>query len=170
MTFVGEFRKFALRGSVADMAVGFTVGAAFTTIVKSLVSDIVMPPIGLVLGQADFSDLFLVLREGATPAPYASLAQAQAGGAVTVNYGLFINNLLAFVVVAASVFVLVRVINRLNETLEEQFGAEKAELGDPTEKKCPYCLSTVAFKATRCPACTSRLEVPKSKASASANH
>ncbi len=159
MSVLGEFRKFALRGSFLDLAIGFTVGAAFTSVVKSLVNDILMPPIGLALGQADFSDLFLVLREGtAQPGPYATLAQAQAAGAVTVNFGVFVNNLVAFLTVAACMFILVRFVNELDERLERELGRKKAAPGEPSEKKCPFCLSTIPYRAARCPACTSHLE------------
>ena len=158
MKIVGEFKKFALRGNMIDLAVGFTVGAAFTTIVKSLVSDVIMPPIGLLLGQADFANFFWLLKSGAPLGPYATLADARAAGAVTINYGVFLDNTLAFLIVALSMFLVVRLINRLDSKLEDEFGQEKAVAGDPTEKKCPYCLSTIAFKAVRCPACTSQLE------------
>ncbi|UCG53794.1 MAG: large conductance mechanosensitive channel protein MscL [Candidatus Latescibacterota bacterium] len=155
---VREFKKFALRGSLIDLAVGFTVGAAFTTIVKSLVGDIIMPPIGLLIGRADFANFFLLLKSGSKAAPYATLGDAQSVGAVTINYGVFLNNLMAFLIVALTMFFVVRLINRVDTKLEEEFGKEKPKAGDPTEKKCPYCLSTIAFKATRCPACTSQLK------------
>ncbi|HEY8353573.1 MAG TPA: large conductance mechanosensitive channel protein MscL [Methylophilaceae bacterium] len=108
-----EFKAFAMRGNVVDMAVGIIIGAAFGSIVKSLVDDVIMPPIGLLLGNVDFSDLFLVLKEGATPEPYATLAAARDAGAVTLNYGLFVNALVSFLIVAFAVFLLVRAINRL---------------------------------------------------------
>ena len=158
MKFVGEFKKFALRGNVIDLAVGFTVGVAFTTIVKSLVSDIIMPPVGLLLGQADFANFFWLLKPGTKGEPYETLADAQAAGAVTVNYGVFLNNLITFMIVALVMFMMVRLINRVDSRLEEEFGQEKPKAGEPTEKKCPFCLSTISFKAVRCPACTSHLE------------
>jgi large conductance mechanosensitive channel len=162
MKVLGEFKKFALRGSVIDLAVGFTVGAAFTTIAKSLVSDIIMPPIGLLLRKTDFNDMFVILRAGSnTPPPYATLAEAKAAGAVTVNYGVFLDNLMAFVLVALAMFAIVRLINRLDEKLELEFGKEKPQPGKPTEKKCPFCLSTIPFGATRCPACTSQIGAEK---------
>ena len=157
MKIISEFKKFALRGNLVDLAVGFTVGAAFTTIVKSLVSDIIMPPIGLLLGQADFANFFVLLQGGTKGAPYATLEEARAAGAVTINYGVFLNNFVAFLIIALTMFAVVRLINRLDTQLEEELGEEKPQAGDPTEKKCPYCLSTIAFKATRCPACTSQL-------------
>ena len=145
-----EFKKFAMRGNVVDMAVGIIIGAAFGTIIKSLVSDIIMPPIGLLLGNVDFTNLFSVLKEGAkTAGPYASLADAQAAGAVTINYGVFINTIISFIIVGFAVFMVIRSMNRLKK--EEEVPAE------PTTKDCPYCLTTIPIKATRCPNCTSKL-------------
>ena len=142
-----EFKKFAMRGNVIDMAVGIIIGAAFGNVIKSLVSDVVMPPVGLLLGGVDFSDLFLTLKQGATPGPYATVVAAQAAGAVTVNYGLFIDSMVSFVIVAFAVFMLIKGINRLHR---EQPAA-------PTTKECPYCFSAIPIKATRCPQCTSEL-------------
>ena len=145
-----EFKEFAMRGNVVDMAVGIIIGAAFGTIVKSLVSDIIMPPIGLLLGNVDFTNLFGVLKEGAkTAGPYASLADAQAAGAVTINYGVFINTIISFIIVGFAVFMVIRSVNRLKK--EEEIPAE------PTTKDCPYCLTSISIKATRCPNCTSKL-------------
>lgn len=110
-----EFKNFAMRGNVVDMAVGIIIGASFGTIVKSLVDDIIMPPIGLVLGNVDFSDLFIVLREGATAGPYLTTEAAKKAGAVTLNYGQFINNVVSFIIVAFAVFLLIRAINRLKK-------------------------------------------------------
>jgi len=154
----GEFRKFIMRGNVMDLAVGFVLGAAFTTIVKSLVDDILMPPLGLLLGRTDFSNLYLVVKEGAQAGPYATLKMAKEAGAVTINYGMFLNAIVAFVIVGFAMFMIVRSMNRMEAKLEAQFSKEKPKPGDPTDKKCPYCLSTVAYQATRCPACTSQLE------------
>lgn len=145
-----EFKKFAMRGNVVDMAVGIIIGGAFGTIVKSLVSDVIMPPIGLLLGGVDFSDLFITLKEGATAGPYPTLAMAQEAGAVTISYGLFVNAVISFLIVAFAVFLLIRGINRL-QAKEEEPAAE------PTKKDCPYCLSSIAIKATRCPNCTSEI-------------
>ncbi|MBN1467044.1 large conductance mechanosensitive channel protein MscL [candidate division KSB1 bacterium] len=145
-----EFKEFALRGNVIDMAVGIIIGAAFGTIVKSLVSDIIMPPIGLLLGNVDFSNLFAVLKQGATAGPYATLADAQAASAVTVNYGLFINTIVSFLIVAFCIFLLIRSINRLKRKDETP--------AEPTTKECPYCFSTIPVKATRCAHCTSELK------------
>jgi large conductance mechanosensitive channel len=147
---IKEFKEFALRGNVVDMAVGIIIGAAFGTIVKSLVDDVVMPPIGLLLGGVDFSDLFLLLKAGDPVAPYASLADAQAAGAVTINYGVFINALISFIIVALAVFLLVRGLNRLKRE-------EEAPAAEPTTKDCPYCLSVIPIQATRCAHCTSEL-------------
>ena len=159
MKLVEDFKKFALRGNLVDMAIGFTVGAAFTTIARSLVDDIIMPPLGLLIGRADFSDLYVVLRPGDTEAPpYNTLAQAQAAGAVTLNYGLFINAMLTFVLVAIAMFMMIRFVNRLDEQLEQRFGEEKPASDEPASKKCPYCLETIAYKATRCGHCTSDLK------------
>jgi large conductance mechanosensitive channel len=146
-----EFKEFAMRGNVVDMAVGIIIGAAFGTIVKSLVADIIMPPIGLLLGNVDFTNLFAVLREGAAAGPYASLADAQTAGAVTINYGLFINTVISFVIVAFAIFLLIRSLNRLKRQQE-------APPPEPTTKTCPYCLSEISIKATRCAFCTSELK------------
>ena len=146
-----EFKEFAMRGSVVDMAVGIIIGAAFGTIVKSLVSDVIMPPIGLLLGNVDFANLFVVLKEGATAGPYAALADAQAAGAVSMNYGVFINTIISFIIVAFVVFLLIRNINKLKRKQE-------APPAQPTTKECPYCFSTIPIKATRCAYCTSELK------------
>lgn len=144
-----EFKEFAMKGNVIDMAVGIIIGAAFGTIVKSLVDDIIMPPIGLVLGKVDFANLFLVIKEGKVAAPYASLAAAKAAGAVTVNIGVFINTVIGFLIVAFSVFLLVKNVNRFKK---------EPPPPDPTTKECPYCLSAIPLKATRCGHCTSELK------------
>jgi len=142
-----EFREFAMRGNVVDMAVGIIIGAAFGAIVQSLVADVIMPPIGLILGNVDFANLFIVLKEGAAAAPYASLAEAQKAGAVTINYGKFLNAVVGFVIVAFSVYMLVRAINQL----------KRKEQAAPTTKECPQCFSTIPIKAKRCPNCTSQI-------------
>ena len=143
-----EFNKFIMRGNVLDMAVGIIIGAAFGSIVNSLVADVIMPPIGLLLGNVDFSNLFLVLRDGAKAAgPYASLAAAKAAGAVTINIGVFINTIITFLIVALAVFLLVRNVNKL-------YKKEEA----PTAKDCPFCLMSIPIKATRCGHCTADLK------------
>lgn len=147
---IREFKEFALRGNVLDMAIGIIIGGVFTPIVKSLVDDVLMPPIGLLLGRVDFSQLFILLREGAVAAPYASLSAAKAAGAVTLNYGMFINSIFTFILVAFAVFMLVKVINRWKREPE-------AVPEVPTTKICPFCLTEVALQATRCQACTSEL-------------
>lgn len=145
-----EFKEFALRGNVVDMAVGIIIGGAFGTIVKSLVSDVIMPPIGLAMGGVDFSDLFIVLKQGTTSGPYSALADAQAAGAVTINYGLFLNSVISFLIVAFAVFQLVRTMNKLKRK-------EETPPAEPTEKECPKCCTTIPIKAVRCPHCTSEI-------------
>ncbi|MEP0202577.1 MAG: large conductance mechanosensitive channel protein MscL [Halioglobus sp.] len=145
-----EFKKFAMRGNVVDMAVGIIIGGAFGTIVKSLVADVIMPPVGLLLGGVDFSNLFITLKEGATAGPYSTLAIAQEAGAVTISYGIFINAVISFLIVAFAVFLLIRSINNMQ-------AAEEEPAAEPTEKECPHCLTSIAIKATRCPNCTSEL-------------
>jgi large conductance mechanosensitive channel len=145
-----EFKEFAIKGSVIDMAVGIIIGAAFGTIVNSLVQDVIMPPIGLLLGNVDFSNIFAVLKEGRVAGPYASLAAAKSAGAVTVNFGVFVNTIISFIIVAFAVFLLVRTINRLRRQEETP--------PVPTTKECLYCFSKIPIHATRCPNCTSELK------------
>ena len=145
-----EFKEFAMKGNVVDMAVGIIIGLAFGAIVNSLVADLITPPIGLLLGNVDFSNLFVVLKAGSTPGPFASLAEAQKAGAVTINYGVFINTIISFLIVAFAVFLLVRGINKLKRK-------EEAPAAEPTTKECPHCLSTIPIKATRCAYCTSEI-------------
>lgn len=145
-----EFKEFAIRGNVVDMAVGIIMGGAFGTIAKSLVDDVIMPPIGMLLGGVDFANLFMVIKEGAKPGPYAALADARAAGAVTINYGVLLNNIVAFLIVALAVFFLVRGINTLRRK-------QPAAAPAPDTKACPFCASAIALKATRCPHCTSQL-------------
>ncbi len=142
-----EFKEFAMRGNVLDMAIGIIIGAAFGKIITSFVNDILMPPVGLLLGKVDFSNLFINL----SGQPYATLAEAQAAGAATINYGVFLNTVLDFIIVAFVIFLLVRQVNRLKREPE-------APPAEPTTKECPYCLSTIPLKATRCPHCTSELK------------
>ena len=145
-----EFKAFAMRGNVIDMAVGIIIGAAFGTIIGTLVSDVLMPPIGLLLGNVDFSNLFIVLKEGKAAGPYATVAAAKGAGAVTLNYGLFINTVINFLIVAFAIFFLIRGMNSLKKK-------EEAPPAVPTTKECPQCLSTIPIKATRCGHCTSEL-------------
>jgi large conductance mechanosensitive channel len=153
MSILKEFKEFAVKGNVIDLAVGVVIGGAFGSIVKSLVDDVIMPPIGLLVGNVDFANLFLVLKEGVKQAgPYASVAAAKQAGAVTMNIGLFINSLVSFTIVAFAIFMLVKAINRLKR--EEPAAAPAA----PATKECRYCLSSVPLKATRCPCCTSQLD------------
>lgn len=146
-----EFKEFAMRGNVIDMAVGIIIGAAFGTIVKSIVDDIIMPPIGLLLGNVDFSNLFAVIKAGKIAGPYETLAAAKAAGAVTVNIGVFLNTIISFGIIAFSVFLIIKQINALKRK-------EVAAPAIPTTKDCPYCLSAIPIKASRCPHCTSDLK------------
>ena len=144
-----EFKAFVMRGNVMDLAVGVIIGAAFGAIVKSLVDDILMPPIGLATGGLDFSNLMVVLKDGAkAPPPYATPAAAHDAGAVTLNYGAFINSVITFLIVALAIFILVRALNKLYH---------QPAPPTPDTKPCPYCTMTVSNKATRCPHCTSDL-------------
>lgn len=143
-----EFKEFAVKGNVVDMAIGIIIGAAFGKIVGSLVADLLMPPIGLLIGRVDFANLFFLLKEGKTPAPYASLAEAQAAGAVTVNLGVFINTLINFLIVGFAVFLMVRGINRL----------KKEAPPAATTRDCPFCAMAIPIKARRCGHCI--MDVP----------
>jgi len=145
-----EFKEFAMRGNVVDMAVGIIIGGAFGTIVKSMVADVLMPPIGLLMGGVDFTNLFTVLKEGTKAGPYVALTDAQTAGAVTVNYGVFLNTVISFIIVAFAVFMVIKGINNMRR--EEEAPAE-----EPTTKECPFCFTTIASQATRCPNCTSEL-------------
>ena len=144
-----DFKAFLLRGNVIDLAVAVVIGAAFGGIVKSLVDDVIMPPIGLALGKVDFSNLFFVLKDGLkVPPPYASLAEAKAAGAVTLNYGVFINSIIGFVIIGAAVFMLVRLANRW---------MARPLPGAPNTKPCAFCATDIPLAAKRCPHCTSQL-------------
>ncbi|MDD4858992.1 MAG: large conductance mechanosensitive channel protein MscL [Dehalococcoidales bacterium] len=152
-----DFKAFIMRGNVIDMAVGIIIGAAFGPIINSLVKDVIMPPIGLLLGNVDFANLFVVLQPGNTHGPYASLAAAQTAGAVSINYGVFINTIINFIVVAAAVFFfVVRPIGKMNA--RQKAAQPAAAPTAPTTKECPYCYSQISIKATRCPNCTSELK------------
>lgn len=144
-----EFKQFAMQGNVVDMAIGIVIGAAFGAIIKSLVDDVIMPPIGLLLGDVDFANMFVVLKEGAAAAaPYASLDAAKKAGAVTLNYGVFINSIVSFTIVAFAIFMLIRTLNKYKQ-------AEAAPA--PDTKDCPRCYTAIPLKASRCPHCTSDL-------------
>ena len=145
---VKEFKDFVMRGNVLDMAVGIIIGAAFGTIIASFVADIIMPPIGMLLGNVDFANIFAVLKEGKVPGPYASVAVAKEAGAITINFGLFINTIINFLIVAFAIFLVVKNVNKLKRTPPAV----------PTTKECPHCLSTIPIKATRCGHCTSDLK------------
>ena len=140
-----EFKKFAMRGNVIDLAVGIIIGGAFGKIVSSFVADILMPPIGKIMGKVDFTNLFIDL----SGAGYTSLAEAKKAGAATINYGMFINTLIDFIIVAFAIFLLIRQINRMKK---------EEEAAPPATKECPHCMSSISIKASRCPSCTSTLE------------
>ncbi|HVN22659.1 MAG TPA: large-conductance mechanosensitive channel protein MscL [Syntrophorhabdales bacterium] len=146
-----EFKEFAMKGNVLDMAVGIVIGAAFGTIVASFVADVLMPPIGLLLGNVDFTSIFSVLKDGKVAGPYATPAAAKAAGAITINWGIFINTIINFVIVAFAIFLLVKGVNQMRKEKE-------APPAEPTTKECPYCISAIPIKATRCPHCTSEVK------------
>jgi len=150
MGMLKEFKEFAVRGNVVDMAVGIIIGGAFGTIVRSLVDDVIMPPIGLALGGVDFTDLFVIVRQGATAGPYLTLETAKEAGAVTINYGQFFNSVVSFLIVAFAVFLLIRGINTLKRK-------EAVAPSAPDTKVCPQCATTIPIAAKRCPHCTSEL-------------
>jgi len=146
-----ELKEFILHGNVLDMAVGIIIGASFGKIVDSLVKDIIMPPIGLILGKVDFSNLYFQIYP--LGEHYSSLDAAKAAGAVTINYGVFVNNIISFLIVACAVFLLIKMINTLKETVSKEEKTEEAA----TTKECPYCCSTIPVNAKKCPNCTSDL-------------
>jgi large conductance mechanosensitive channel len=148
---LNEYKTFALRGNVVDMAVGIIIGAAFNGVVQSLVKDILTPPLGMLVGNVDFTNLFVVLKDGATPGPYPTLEAANAAGAITLNAGVFLNNAVSFLIVSFAVFLLVRSVNKMTEP------DASPEPVVPTVKKCSYCMQDISVKATRCPHCTSDL-------------
>ena len=148
-----QFKEFALRGNVLDMAVGIIIGAAFSTIINSLVDDILMPPFGWLLGGVDFENFYFTIKTGSPAGPYPSLTDAQAAGAVTINYGIFINSLISFLIVALAMFVLIRGINR-----QQEGRVEKESEAQPTRKPCPFCFTEIPHQAVRCPHCTSQLD------------
>ena len=151
MGMVKEFREFAVKGNVVDMAVGIIIGGAFGTVVKSLVDDVIMPPVGMLIGNVDFSELFITIRQGTVEGPYATIAAAKEAGAVTMNVGLFVNAIISFLIVGFAVFLLVKSVNRLKRE-------EPAPPPAPTEKPCPHCAMAIPLAATRCPHCTSELQ------------
>ena len=147
MSMMSEFKQFALRGNVVDMAVGIVIGVAFGKIVSSFVSDVLMPPIGLLLGGVDFANLFVNLG----PENHATLAAAKEAGAATINYGVFVNTIISFVIVAFAIFMVIRNLNKLKRK-------EEAPPAEPTTKECPFCVSTIPIKAVRCAHCTVELK------------
>ena len=144
-----DFREFIMRGNMINMAVGIIIGISFGAIIGSLVNDIIMPPIGLLIGNVDFSNLFVVLREGATVGPYLSLDAAREAGAVTLNYGIFVNAIISFLLIAIVLFFVIKAVNRLKKKEEKKIST----------KECPFCFSVISLKATRCPNCTSELKL-----------
>ena len=147
-----EFKQFIMRGNVIDMAVGIIIGGAFTKIVNSMVADVIMPPLGLLLGKVDFSNWFIVIKNGTDGAShFNTMAEAQAAGATTLNLGLFLNAVISFLIVAFCIFMLIKAINKLNKPAPAPAAA-------PTTKKCPFCCSEIAIEATKCPHCTSELK------------
>ncbi len=157
-----DFKKFLFRGNLVDLAVGFTVGAAFSTVAKSLVEDVIMPPVGLILGKADFSNLYILIKPGDKQLPpYTDLSQAKAFGAVTINYGKFLNNVIALILVALAMYLLIKMVNQLEKEIEVRTAKDKSKKLDILDqKKCPFCYSIISYKATRCPQCTSQLKPP----------
>jgi large conductance mechanosensitive channel len=143
-----DFKAFIMRGNVIDLAVAVVIGAAFGAIVKSLVDDVIMPPLGLLTGPLDFSSRFVLLKAGTTPPPYATPAAAKAAGAVTLNYGAFVNSIITFLIIAAAIFVVVRLVSKLSAKPAPQA---------PNSKPCPYCTMSIPLQATRCPNCTSQI-------------
>jgi large conductance mechanosensitive channel len=151
-----DFRDFIARGDVMDLAIGIIIGSAFSTIVNSVVNNLLMPPLGLLIGNVDFQDLFIVLKQGQSPLPAdATLQMAQEVGAVTFNYGQFLTDVISFLILALSIFLIVKGLQSLKGKMEEPAEEEAAE---PTEKDCPFCLKAIPIKATRCPYCTSQLK------------
>lgn len=144
-----DFKKFIMQGNVINLAIGIIIGIAFGAIINSFVNDVIMPPIGLALGKVDFSNLLVVLRQGSTAGPYLSLAAAKAAGAVTLNYGLFINTIISFLIIAIVLFFIVKAMSNM----------QKKEVEKIVTKQCPYCFTTIDIKATRCPNCTSELKL-----------
>ena len=149
-----DFKAFIMRGNVVDLAVGIVIGVAFGAVVTSFVKDVIMPPVGLALGRVDFTNLFAVLQEGAAAGPYSSLTAAQEAGAVSINYGVFIMAIISFIIITAVVFFFV--VRPVTQMRARQKATEAAPA--PNTKECPYCYTTIAIKATRCPNCTSELK------------
>ena len=147
--FLQEFKEFALKGNVIDLAIAFIMGGAFGTIINSVVNDIIMPPVGLLLGGVDFSNLFIMLKAGDPAGPYLLLAEAQEAGAVTINYGVFLSTLITFIIISLIMFLIIKSMNSMKK---------EETTTEPTTKECPFCFTGISIKATRCPNCTSKLE------------
>ncbi len=147
--FIKEFKEFIAKGNVLDMAIGIIIGVAFGAVVNSAVNDIIMPPIGLLLGKINFADMFVILKEGHLPSPYNTVSAANDAGAVTLNYGLFINTLISFIIIALVVFLIIKAANRFRK---------KEESKSEETKECPFCFSSIHIKAIKCPNCTADLK------------
>ena len=151
-----DFRDFVARGDVMDLAIGIIIGSAFSTIVNSIVNNLLMPPLGLLIGNVDFQDLFIVLKQGQSPlSADATLQMAQDVGAVTFNYGQFLTDVFSFVILAIAIFLIVKGLQTLKGKVEK---SAEQDIAEPTEKDCPFCLKAISVKATRCPYCTSQLD------------
>jgi large conductance mechanosensitive channel len=146
---IKDFKEFIMRGNMVSMAIGIIIGIAFGAVISSLVNDIIMPPIGLLLGGVDFANLFVVLKEGAVAGPYLSLDAAREAGAVTLNYGIFVNAVISFIIIAIVLFFIIKAVNRLKKKEEKKIST----------KECPFCFTSIDIKATRCPNCTSELKM-----------
>ncbi|MBN2047762.1 MAG: large-conductance mechanosensitive channel protein MscL [Anaerolineaceae bacterium] len=153
---LNEFTEFAVRGNVLDLAIAVVIGGAFNKIIGSFVEDVIMPPIGLLLGGTDFSDLFIILKQGDPMGPYPTLALAKEAGAVSINYGAFLNTIISFLIVAFVMFMVVKASNRMRKSFAKK--AEEPTPAEPTTKECPFCFTEIPIKATRCPNCTSKLD------------
>lgn len=158
---LSDFKKFILRDNVVNLAIGFTVGATFTNVVKSLVNDVIMPPIGYVLGNTDFSNLYLVIKPGNPTPPYDTLSAAQSAGAVTVNYGLFLNNVMSLLIIAFAMYFIIKIASGFNKRLETELGLNLLSTPKKKSHKCPFCYQEINPKATRCPHCTSKIGTNK---------
>lgn len=155
-----DFKAFIMRGNVVDMAVGVIIGAAFGKIVNSFVSDVIMPPLGILIGSADFSDIMIVLKEGTPTGPYVTHTAANAAGAVTLNIGLFLNALIQFFIIATALFMLIKIVSKLQQVSDKIIGDDEGDhtQNTPTTKECPYCCSVINIKASKCPECTADLK------------
>ncbi|QQS38500.1 large conductance mechanosensitive channel protein MscL [Candidatus Woesebacteria bacterium] len=161
---IKEFKKFLIHGNLVDLAIGFTVGSAFSTVAKSLVTDIIMPPISVLLGSANFDNFYFVIKNGNPSGPYESLSEAVNANAATLNIGTFVNNVFSLFIVAVAMFFVIKTINKFDSEIQVITGKkDDAKKSDPTFKKCPFCLTNIPYRASKCSACTS--DQPKAKKS-----